>query len=126
MLINSHKARFTCQSFFHNFASDNHFEMLKRIWGKILHVLRNKYLLSLSLFSIWIIFFDDNNLIIRSGMIRNANQLRDDCEYYEKRIITDSIKLNELKSSPEMLEKFAREQYLMKKDNEDIFIFVED
>ena len=100
--------------------------MIKKIWEKLSHVLKNKYLLSLTLFSIWIIFFDDNNLIIRSGMIRNMNQLRQDCEYYKNRIITDSIKLNELKSSPEMLEKFAREQYLMKKDNEDTFIFVEE
>ena len=59
-------------------------------------------------------------------MIRNVKQLKKDCEYYKNRIVTDSIKLNELKSSPEMLEKFAREQYLMKKDNEEIFIIVEE
>ena len=58
-------------------------------------------------------------------MINDVSQLKDDYEYYRKRIISDSIKLHELKSSPEMLEKFAREQYLMKKDNEDIFIIVE-
>jgi cell division protein FtsB len=100
--------------------------MIKKAWEKLSHVLKNKYLLSLTLFSVWIIFFDDNNLIIRSGMIKNVNQLEKDCEYYKNRIITDSIKLNELKSSPEMLEKFAREQYLMKRDNEEIFIFVEE
>ena len=58
-------------------------------------------------------------------MIREVRQLKKDCEYYKKRIISDSIKLDELKTSPGMLEKFAREEYLMKKDDEDIFIFVE-
>ena len=100
--------------------------MIKQIWKKLSAVLKNKYLLSLALFSVWIIFFDDNNLIVRFGMIRNVNQLTNDCDYYEERIVSDSIKLNELKSSPEMLEKFAREQYLMKKDNEEIFILVEE
>ena len=80
----------------------------------------------MALFSVWIIFFDGNNLIIRYGMIRDVRQLENDCEYYKERIVTDSIKLDELKSSPELLEKFAREQYLMKKDNEDIFVIVEE
>jgi cell division protein DivIC len=99
--------------------------MISSIWKKLLNVLKNKYLLVLALFSLWLIFFDGNNLIVRFRMIKDVNQLRNDCEYYSKRIISDSIKLHELKSSPEMLEKFARENYLMKKDNEDIFIIVE-
>lgn len=100
--------------------------MINKIWKKLSQLLKNKYLLSLALFSVWIIFFDGNNLIVRSGMIRDVRQLKYDCEYYKERVVTDSIKLDELKSSPEMLEKYAREQYLMKKDNEDIFIIVEE
>ncbi len=99
--------------------------MILKIYRKLVHILQNKYLLTLALFSLWIIFFDSNNLIVRSGMIREEKQLRQDCRYYENRIVSDSIKLEELKSSPEMLEKYAREQYLMKKDNEEIFIIVE-
>jgi len=57
-------------------------------------------------------------------MIQESHQLKTDCEYYKERIINDSAKLEELQSSPEMLEKYAREQYLMKKDNEDIFVIV--
>ena len=100
--------------------------MIRDVWTRLSGVLKNKYLLSMLLFSVWIIFFDGNNLIIRYGMIRDVRQLKNDCEYYKERIVTDSIKLDELKSSPELLEKFAREQYLMKKDNEDIFIIVEE
>ena len=100
--------------------------MVRNVWIRLSQLLKNKYLLSIALFSVWIIFFDGNNLIIRYGMIRDVRQLKKDCEYYNERIVTDSIMLDELKSSPEMLEKFAREQYLMKKDNEDIFIIVEE
>ena len=99
--------------------------MIKKAWKKISLLLKNKYLLSMALFSAWLIFFDGNNLITRYGMIRDAKQLKNDCHYYKQRIVTDSLKLHELKSSPEMLEKFAREEYLMKKDNEEIFVIVE-
>jgi len=57
-------------------------------------------------------------------MVREVHQLRSDCEYYREKIIVDSARLVELHSSPEMLEKYAREQYLMKKDNEEIFVIV--
>ena len=100
--------------------------MLLPTWNKIKQLLKNKYLLATVIFAGWLIFFDNNNLIVRYWMLREVRQLEKDYEYYEKRIISDSIKLHELKSSPEMLEKFAREEYLMKKENEDIFIIVEE
>jgi cell division protein FtsB len=52
-------------------------------------------------------------------------QLQRDKAYYEKKIKEDTQQLKELKTNRENLEKFAREQYLMKKDNEDIFVFVD-
>ena len=58
-------------------------------------------------------------------MIREIHQLKKDSKYYREKIIADSVRLVELHSSPEMLEKYAREQYLMKKDNEDIFVIVD-
>ncbi len=57
-------------------------------------------------------------------MIREFHQLKSDRVYYQEKIVNDSARLVELHSSPEMLEKYAREQYLMKKDNEDIFVIV--
>ncbi len=98
---------------------------LRAFWYKILPYLRNKFLLTITLVSLWITFFDRNNLIERVGMIREVHQLRNDCEYYQEKILIDSARLVELHSSPEMLEKYAREQYLMKKDNEDIFVIVD-
>ncbi len=56
--------------------------------------------------------------------MKEERQLRKDCVYYQQRIVADSTHLTELRKDMESLEKFAREQYLMKKENEDIFVIV--
>lgn len=91
----------------------------------ILPLLKNKYSLSLILFFAWIIFFDSNNLIDRAINLNKVHQLEKDKIYYENKISEDRAKLEELKSNPGNLEKFAREQYLMKKESEVIFIVTE-
>jgi cell division protein DivIC len=101
-------------------------EYILKFWDFFRGLLRNKYLLSIILFGFWLLFFDQNNLMDRYKLIREVNQLEKDLNYYVERIQSDSARLNELRTSPENLEKFAREQYLMKKDNEDIFIIVEE
>jgi cell division protein FtsB len=87
-------------------------------------VLKNKYLLALVIFMVWLVFFDNNNLIVRKRLLKEQRQLKGDCNYYRQRIVEDSTRLSELLKDAESLEKFAREQYLMKKDNEDIFVIV--
>lgn len=87
---------------------------------------KNKYTLSLILFFSWIFFFDQNNLIDRFYNLRQLHQLEEDRYYYLEKIKLDTERLKELKSNSENLEKFAREQYLMKKPNEDIFIIEKD
>ncbi len=99
--------------------------MVRKILDIILPVLKNKYLLSFSLFLVWVLFFDQNNLLDRYKLVREVHQLQDDRTYYIERISADSIRMNELMTNSENLEKFAREQYLMKKDNEDIFVIVD-
>ncbi len=99
---------------------------LKKIWFAILPLLKNKYTLSLILFFSWIIFFDQNNLLDRVENIRQLHQLENDRIYYIGKINEDTERLKELKSNSGNLEKFAREQYLMKKPKEDIFIIVKD
>jgi cell division protein FtsB len=99
-------------------------DLIKDTWARIQPYLRNKYILTITLIFFWLLFFDRNNFVERARMIRESHQLRNDCEYYREKIINDSTRLVELHSSPEMLEKYAREQYLMKKDNEDIFVIV--
>jgi len=94
----------------------------KESFGFFLPLLRNKYSLSLIVFFVWIVFFDSNNFIERAFSLRQVHRLEKDKIFYEEKIKDDRAKLEELESNPANLEKFAREHYLMKKDNEDVFI----
>jgi cell division protein DivIC len=85
-------------------------------------VLRNKYLLTLIIFLVWLLLLDSNNLIDRYKDMRELHKLKADREYYLKKIEIDRQKLNELKTDNHNLEKFAREQYHMKKADEDLYI----
>lgn len=87
--------------------------------------IKNKYFLSGSIFLVWVLFFDQNNLITQFSYKQELNKLLDDKQYYIQEIKSTIDNLNELMSNPKTLEKFARENYLMKMDNEDIFVIVE-
>jgi cell division protein FtsB len=89
---------------------------------KIPPFLRNKYFLTLTIFIIWIVLLDTNNLVGRYRQISELQKLNKDKEYYIRKIDEDYRKLNELKTDDHNLEKFAREQYKMKKKNEDLYI----
>lgn len=91
---------------------------------KIPPVLRNKYLLTIIIFAVWILLLDSNNLISRWKEMRNLKKLKAEKEYYVQRIEEDKRKLHELKTSDRNLEKFAREQYRMKKPDEDLYIIL--
>lgn len=97
----------------------------RTFWFWILPFLKNKYTLTLIVFLGWIIFFDQNNLIDRVQNLNQLHMLEKDKLYYNEKINSDSTRLEELKTNKKNLEKFAREQYLMKKKNEDVFIIVE-
>jgi len=97
--------------------------MLKfRFIDKIPPSLRNKYILTILIFFAWIIFLDSNNLIARYKDMRELHSLKNDKEYFTKKIEVDRRKLRELKTDNQSLEKFAREQYHMKKADEDLYI----
>jgi cell division protein DivIC len=87
-------------------------------------VFRNKYLLTIIIFLVWLILLDSNNLITRYKELRELRNLKIDKEYYTKRIEADRKKLHELKTDNHNLEKFAREQYHMKKPDEDLYIIL--
>jgi cell division protein FtsB len=69
------------------------------------------------------VFFDDNNLLTKFKYDQKISKLKQEIAYYQKEKEQSNKKIQELQSSSENLEKFAREQYLMKKSDEDIFIF---
>jgi cell division protein DivIC len=85
--------------------------------------LRNKFVISFLVFLTWMTFFDENSFISTIENRMKLAELEDERDHYLKEIAqsTDDLKL--LQNNQELLEKFARERYLMKKENEDIFIF---
>ncbi len=67
-------------------------------------------------------FFDRNDLILQIKRIHDLNRLQQSEKVMAQRIADTKHELDQLKTNPETLEKYAREKYLMKKDNEDLFI----
>ena len=91
---------------------------------KIPALFRNKYILTIIIFVVWVLLLDSNNLIARYKEMRELNKLETESEHYIKRIEVDRQKLHELKTDNHNLEKFAREQYRMKKPDEDLYIIL--
>lgn len=97
-------------------------EKLRRAWE---YIRLHKYLITIVAFLLIIGFLDENNLIRRFSHQREINELKFEIAKYKKQYEEDSKTLKELTTNPEVLEKVAREKYLMKKQNEDIYIFEE-
>lgn len=93
---------------------------------RIKHVLKNKYYLASILFLVWMFFFDPNDIITQVRHRIALDRINHDKEYYRTEIEKINKDLEELSSNKKQLEKFARENYLMKRDNEDIFIIVQE
>ncbi len=99
--------------------------LFENIWKCVKPVAFNKYLVVLIGFGVFITFFDRHNLISRWRTGQHIKQLKEEISFYEQEIEANKQKMQELQSNDENLEKFAREQYLMKKENEDIFLIDE-
>lgn len=93
---------------------------------KIISVLKNKYLLTLVVLCVWVVFFDKNDLSTQIELRKEVKQLQEERNYYAHEIAEITADIRELTSNPKTLEKFAREKYLMKRDNEEIFVLVEE
>ncbi len=85
----------------------------------------NKYLISGFIFIIWVGFLDKNNLFSQYDLISELKSLKKELNFYKSEIIKDNEQIKLLQTNPGALEKFARETYLMKKEDEDIFLIVD-
>ncbi len=96
---------------------------MHKVIRRIVPVIKNKYYITIIAFNVWIIFFDSNNLF-ENYRYRSAYQgLKTQKQFYIDETARVNIEKKELFSSPQSLEKFARERYYMKRDDEDIYIF---
>jgi cell division protein FtsB len=96
------------------------------IFLEIYSRLKNKYFLTFLGFVVWISFFDRNDVITTWNYHKKLTSLRNEEAYYEKEIIKYKTDLNNLMTDVNNLEKYAREKYLMKKDDEDIFVIIDE
>lgn len=88
-------------------------------------ILRNRYVLVLLGLFVYISFFDAQDLISQIKLRWNLHQLHNQIEYYQTHSEEVRLQIDELSSNKESMEKFAREQYRMKRENEDIFVIIE-
>jgi cell division protein FtsB len=93
---------------------------------RLIELFRNKYFLCAFAFVVWMLFFDRNDMLSQYEYSSEVAKLKEEKAFYEKE--TNQVKkdLKELTSNLKMAEKFAREKYFMKKDNEDVFVIVEE
>lgn len=92
-----------------------------RIKYPFLKIIWNRYFLVLLFFGIWILFLDNYSYLDHRVLNKEINELEENKKYYKDEITADSIKIKKLQN-PDMIEKYAREKYFMKKDSEDIYI----
>ena len=98
---------------------------LKEFYTKIPQFLKNKYFIIGLLFIIWIVFIDENNLIYLNKKINKLEEKEKIIVSLENEISEMEEKLEKLNNNLQELEKFARENFLMKKENEEIIIIRE-
>ena len=104
--------------------SPDTFGLVKKLMHAIPGWLRNRYgAVALGLL-VWVALFDRNDLWTTWKNHRELGRMEDQQEWYAAEIERTKEQLHELSSDTTLLEKFARERYLMKRDNEDIFVLV--
>ncbi|GAA4797857.1 septum formation initiator family protein [Olivibacter ginsenosidimutans] len=92
--------------------------MMKNVFD----IVRNKFVIATIAFVVWMLFFDRNDITSQYKYQSQLNSLKEEKAFYIRETAVAKKDLKELTSNPTRLQKFAREKYLMKKDNEDVFI----
>jgi cell division protein DivIC len=87
--------------------------------------IKNKFFIALAVFAAIMFFFDKNDVFTRFERDRQLRDLFQSKQYYSTQIAAEQAVLDKMKTNPGTLEKYAREKYLMKRDNEDLFIIPE-
>lgn len=104
----------------------NHRTVMDKLASLWSFVGRHKYLITLVLFGVIVVFVDENSIVRRLGYAREESRLRQEIENYRREYEENTERLNELAVDSGAIERIAREKYLMKKPNEDIYVFEED
>lgn len=96
---------------------------MQKILSHIPGFLKNKYILTLLFFAVWMVFFDDRDIITTHFRYKKElRNLEDSKAYYQEQIAETRKELEQLKNDPQTLERYARERYRMKRAEEDLYI----
>ncbi|MBE2247847.1 MAG: septum formation initiator family protein [Candidatus Competibacteraceae bacterium] len=90
------------------------------LWFRII---KNKYLIVSVFFLVWMAFFDNNNWIYLKRLTEEAQQKRSDYAWYKEEIEKAHAEYNNITTDMSTIEKFGREQYYMKRTDEDVYVF---
>ena len=91
---------------------------------RLFELIRNKYFLAVIAFAVWMLFFDKNDMLSQFEYRTEVKKLQEEKDFYLKETADVKKDLSEIDSNLNTAEKFAREKYFMKKDNEDVFVVV--
>lgn len=100
-------------------------DQLQSILNKVPEWLKNKYILTIIVFAIIVLFLDGNNIFQLIKKKSHLHQMHKQEQQYEQELIELNEQKEAFENDEEALEKFAREEYRMKRDNEDVFVIVE-
>lgn len=89
-------------------------------------LIKNKYILTLLIFTVWMLFFDQNSFLSQRKITKELNQLEARKKLYSNQNEALRNQKEELLGSTDNLEKLAREKYLMKRDDEDVYLIKTD
>lgn len=101
------------------------FDYIKSTIPTAYRPLLNKFVVATLFFCIWMLFFDRSRVINQIKLQQTLRSLEMQKEYYETNIKEVKERKKELFTTDENFEKFAREQHLMKKSNEEVFVIEE-
>jgi cell division protein FtsB len=82
----------------------------------------NKYFLATSLFAVWMLFFDRNDVFTQMERKNELTEIEESKEYFAQKISEGKKFSMDMRSNADAVEKFVREKYLMKRENEDLFL----
>lgn len=87
---------------------------------------KNKYVIVFVVLAFWLTFFDQNNFVYQYKLGKQIKELEAEKEFYKREIESLEEQKKALSTDEDMLEKYAREQFLMKREDEDLFLLKEE
>jgi cell division protein FtsB len=94
---------------------------MKKFFFKYVH---NRFFYTGLFFVVWMVFFDQENLIVQNRLSNTLQELQQQKTFYLEETASNKQTIRRLESDTAALEKLAREKYYMKRDNEDVYVIV--